>query len=310
MPTVSALCVFAPAVLVTVTVEDHPEGEQLHFHAGGQGTWVARMGNRLGARSSLCTALGGEPGDVARALLVREGIDVHAVTHDADTAAYVHDRRSGERAPLIETSPPPLGRHTLDELYSVTLGEALDTGVCVLTGAGAESDDVLPTLTYARLAHDLRATGVVVLADLHGAAAAAALEGGLDVLKVSDEELAQDGLVGPDADEQAVADAARKLQEAGTGAVVVSRAEAGTIAVVGDDVLRVVSPQLTAVDSRGAGDSMTAALAVGTSEGMATEEILRFASAAGSLNVTRHGLATGYRPAIDRLCRRVEVSHV
>jgi 1-phosphofructokinase len=88
----------------------------------------------------------------------------------------------------------------------------------------------------------------------------------------------------------------------------VSRAEAGTLAVVGDDVLRVVSPELTAVDSSGAGDSMTAALAVGTPEGMATEDVLRFASAAGSLNVTRHGLATGYRP-IDRLSRRVEVSH-
>jgi len=305
----SAICVFSPGVLVTVTVEDHPTGAQLHFHAGGQGTWIARMGHRLGARSSLCTALGGEAGDVARALLVREGIEVHVVRHDADTAAYVHDRRSGERDPLIETSPVPLGRHTLDELYSVTLGEALETGVCVLTGAGADAEDVLPPKTYTRLAHDLRATGVVVLADLHGEAASAALEGGLDVLKLSDEELEQDGLVGPDAGEPAIVDAARKLQDAGAGAVVVSRAEAGTIAVVGEDVLRVVSPELTAVDSSGAGDSMTAALATGTSEGMERDELLRFAAAAGSLNVTRHGLATGYRPTIDRLSERVEVSH-
>ncbi len=69
----SAICVFSPGVLVTVTVEDHPTGERLHFHAGGQGTWVARRGDRLGARSSLCTALGGEAVDVARALLARRG---------------------------------------------------------------------------------------------------------------------------------------------------------------------------------------------------------------------------------------------
>ena len=41
---------------------------------------------------------------------------------------------------------------------------------------------------------------------------------------------------------------------------------------------------------------------------MAIEQVLRFASAAGSLNVTRHGLATGYRPTIDRLSERIEVS--
>jgi 1-phosphofructokinase len=52
---------------------------------------------------------------------------------------------------------------------------------------------------------------------------------------------------------------------------------------------------------------MTAALAVGTSERMEPQELLAFASAAGSLNVTRHGLATGYRPTIDRLRERVQV---
>ena len=133
----------------------------------------------------------------ARRYLVREGIDVHVAPQDADTAAYVHDRRSGERAPLIETRPAPLGRHTLDELYSITLGEALETGVCVLTGAGGRRRELPPLHRVTRLAHEPAATGVVVLADLHGDAASAALEGGLDVLKLSDEELEQDGSSAP-----------------------------------------------------------------------------------------------------------------
>jgi 1-phosphofructokinase len=308
----SAVCVFAPGVLVTVTVEDHPTGEELHFHAGGQGTWVARMAHRLGARSILCTALGGEAGAVARALLDREGIEVRVVPHEADTPAYVHDRRSGERDPLIETDPTPLGRHTLDELYSVTLGEAIDSGVCVLTGAGAGpgADDALPPRTYERLAHDLRATGSAVLADLHGAPAAAALDGGLDLLKISSEEIEADGLVPESASEAQLVEAARGLQARGAVDVVVSRAAEGTLAVFGDDAYRAVSPRLAAVDTRGAGDSMTAALAVARSDAMAPEATLRFASAAGSLNVTRHGLATGFRPTIDRLAEKVEVSRV
>jgi 1-phosphofructokinase len=55
---------------------------------------------------------------------------------------------------------------------------------------------------------------------------------------------------------------------------------------------------------------MTAALAVGLSDSMPIETMLAFASAAGSLNVTRHGLATGYRPTIDRLSKKVKVSEV
>ncbi len=304
----SGVCVFAPGVLVTVTVEDHPTGDEVHFHAGGQGTWVARMVHRLGARSVLCTPLGGEAGAVALALLEREGIEVHAVPHDADTAAYVHDRRSGERDPVIEVDATALGRHTLDELYSVTLGDAIETGVCVLTGAGPE--EAVPPRTYERLAHDLRATGSVVVADLHGDPARAALAGGLDLLKISSEELAQDGLAEEGAEEAALIAAARRLQELGARRVVVSRAEAGTLALDDDRVLRVESPRLEAVDPSGAGDSMTAALAVGLADSMPIDAMLRFASAAGSLNVTRHGLATGYRPTIERLGTRIDVVEV
>jgi 1-phosphofructokinase len=52
----------------------------------------------------------------------------------------------------------------------------------------------VPDDVYRRLAADLRAAGKVVVADLAGSRLDAVLEGGIDVLKVSDEELAADGL--------------------------------------------------------------------------------------------------------------------
>ena len=60
-----SIVVFAPSPLLTITVEAAGTPRQeIHLHAGGQGFWVARMAALLGARVSLCCALGGESGAV------------------------------------------------------------------------------------------------------------------------------------------------------------------------------------------------------------------------------------------------------
>lgn len=101
--------VFAPSPVVTVTIEavggdDHPE---VHFHAGGQGIWIARMMHQLGATVTLCAALGGETGAVLRALIEREGLELRAVPSDSWNGAYVHDRREGPREVIAEMSAAP-----------------------------------------------------------------------------------------------------------------------------------------------------------------------------------------------------------
>ena len=300
------MCVFAPAPVLTITIElavgDH---EELHLHAGGQGFWVARLALVLGADVILCAPFGGETGDVLRHLVADSGLRVRAVEMPTPNASYVHDRRGGDREELWESGLDVLGRHQLDELYTVTIAEALAAGVCVLTGD--QEHEIVDSDTYRRLASDLDANGVRVVADLSGELLSSALEGGLQLVKVSDEELAASGFTNGESD-KAIRDGIEKLRAAGAEEVVVSRAGEGAIAYLDGRWLEARPPSLQVVDARGAGDSMTAALAVGLARGLEAEARLALATAAGALNVTRHGLGSGRLDAIVQLSHNVRLS--
>lgn len=304
------VCVFAPSILVTVTVEKGSEDfDELHFHLGGQGYWIARMIRELGERPVLVTPVGGEAGQVVRGLVRSTGIDFAPVTIEGPSPSYVHDRRQGDRLQVASARSPDLNRHEIDDLFAKTLQHGLGTGLCVLTGKRAE--DTLPTDFYRRLAIDLGAAGVSTVGDLHGEELACHLEGAsIDILKVSDEDLATDGLLPTaDADEEAVWEAVTDLQTRGARAVVISRGE-GALASFKGASMRASAPRFEVVDSSGAGDSMTAALAVSLVRGLNPEESLRLACAAGAANVIRHGLASSPAELIARLTPLVDVTRM
>ena len=302
-------CVFAPSPLVTVTIEkgvddEHPD--EIHLHAGGQGFWIARLVAELGVDVVLCGSFGGETGLVARTLIAEEGLAIEGISTAGSNGAYVHDRRSGERVVTANMPPAALGRHEVDELYGVTLVEALEAHVTVLAG-GVGGDLVVPADVYRRLAVDVRANGGQVVVDLSGPPLAAVLEGGVDVLKVSHEELCREGRA-RDGETESLLEAMRALVDGGADAVVVTRAEEPALALVDGKVITVTPPRLEAHDARGAGDSLTAGIAAAIARGEGVEAGLHLGAAAGALNVTRRGLATGRREEIERLARHVTVA--
>jgi 1-phosphofructokinase len=300
--------VLAPWPIFTVTVESGPEGaDDIYFHAGGQGFWVARMIANLGGRPILCGPIGGESGIVVRALVEAEGIDLHAIPIRGWNGGYVHDRRGGERNTVARRQSPRLDRHERDNLYDAILSVGIRTGVAVLTGV--ESDSVLGGSFYGRLALDLGDNGVSVVADVSDGALAA-LEGGVTFLKVSHEELIEMGRC-RDSSDAAVRESLDQLyQESGATNVIVSRADAPSLARAGDRLLRITAPRFRALDHRGAGDSMTAALAVAQARGLTIDESLRLAAAAGALNATRHGLGTGNLADIQDIAARVAIEEI
>lgn len=302
----SSALVLAPSPLVTVTLERGSEDAEIHLHAGGQGFWLARMLSVLEIEVVLCGSFGGETGVVARSLIADGGIRVRDVPATGSNGAYVHDRRDGERQLVGEMAPSTLTRHDLDDLYGAALVEGLDADVCVLGGPPAP--DVMPAETYERLATDLRDNGRLVVVDLSSELLDAALAGGVHVAKVSHEELLADGRA-PDDSETSLIQAIERMAE-GARHVVVTRAEKPALALLDGELVEVAGPRLEPRDHRGAGDSLTAGVAAGLARGDDIREALCLGSAAGSINVTRRGLASGTRDEIERLATHVEVRHL
>jgi 1-phosphofructokinase len=218
------------------------------------------MAARLGADVSLWAPLGGETGQVLQNLLAVDGITLVPVPVHRSNGAYVHDRRNGRRVEIAQTPSPELRRHELDDLYDATLTSGLEADVTLLTGP--RNEGVLPTSTYERLARDLRRNDRLVLADLSGDCLRAALRGGLDLLKVSDEELVQYGWVA-DRDLDQASAAARALHAEGAENVIISRGEQPALALLDGSLFEVKGPRFTPMDEHGAGDSMFAAVGVG-----------------------------------------------
>jgi 1-phosphofructokinase len=337
--------------MLTVTLEtgSDPAHPELHVHPGGQGLWVARMAYSLGADVVVCGPFGGETGTVLHHLAEVENLRVRPVTYIGGNGAYLHDRRGGQRQELAFMPPAKLDRHELDDLYGTVLVEALDADVCVITGAYPAP--LLPATFFGRLVGDLRAAGVRTVADLSGDAAREAVKAGVDVLKMSHEELIEAGFAADDSVESlreaargmlragngghqerggieaapaeaALVEAAPVVDDAlasgaiadeppvGVGAMMVSRAAESALLVTTTGVCEVIPPSVTTVDHRGAGDSMTAGIAVGVGRGMHLTEAVRLGAAAGALNVTRRGLGTGRREQIERFAEQVLVSEL
>lgn len=300
----SEVVVFAPSPILTVTVEENEDGPDIHIHSGGQGTWQARMLQRLGVQVTICAVLSGEGGRVLRHLFEDSGVRIVGVEREARVSAYLHDRRGGHRVKVVETSGSPISRHHLDELYGLTLREGLSADLVILSGPA--SDKTLPSDVYRRLAADLRASGRKVVVDLAGGRLTAALAGGVDVAKVSDEELVADARAEDKSAVHIIA-AMQKMRAEGADTVIVTRAHEPVLMLSHEGLHEVSTPRLQAADTSGAGDSLTAGVAAALAEGGTLEDAVGLGAAAGALNVTRHGLGTGDPAAIRKLSELVTI---
>lgn len=300
------VAVFGPHPLLSITVESRPGsgGDEIHLHAAGQGVWVARMAAELGAAPVLCGFIGGETGTALRPLLQRLPIELRLVETAASSGSYLHDRRSGERVPLALSASASPSRHEIDALFSSAVAAALDSSVLAL--CGPFPSEALPLEVYANLVADVRANGTPVIVDLSPPRLESALEGGPDLVKINDWELAR-YIEGPVDTPERMRAAAQLLLDAGAGAAIITRAGEPALVLRGKEAWELVPPRFERGSREGCGDSMMGALAACIAAGTGWEETLRIGAAAGAANFLRHGLGTASREVVEDLARKVEL---
>jgi 1-phosphofructokinase len=305
-PTVSArprVAIFAPHPLLTVTLEQEGPGrEQVHFHAGGQGVWVARMAACLGAEPVLCGFRGGESGELLSGLLGRLIDQLRLVSTVSASGCYVTDRRSGERQLLTRALSDPPSRHELDELFSITCAEAIADGWLVVTNP--MPGEALPLEIYRDLIADARASGCRTLVDLSTPRLDSALQGEPDLVKLNDWELAE-FVRGPVSEPSQLRAAAQRLCDQGARAVIVTRGELPGLVLAGERAWALTPPRLKRGFREGCGDAMMGALAATWAQGEDFERAVVVGAAAGAANFLRHGLGSASREVVEQLVESV-----
>ena len=293
------IVIFAPHPMLTVTLEqESPQREQVHFHPGGQGVWVARMAACMGAEPVLCGFLGGESGEVLGGLLARQIPQRQLVSTASASGCYVTDRRSGERQLLTCTLSDPPSRHELDELFSITCAEAITGGWLVITNP--MPGEALPLEIYGELVADARANGCRTLVDLSSPRLDSALRGKPDLVKLNDWELAE-FVRGPVSEPAQLRAAAQRLRDEGAGSVIVTRGERPALVLVGEQAWELTPPHLEHGFREGCGDAMMGALATTWARGESFERAVTIGAAAGAANYLRHGLGSASRDVVERL---------
>lgn len=287
---------------LTVVTDRHPvPGETVlgieHFSGGGgKGANQAVAAARLGASVAIVGRVGADPhGEELRAALKSEGVDISRVEIDSNS---------------------PTG------LALITVDSAAENTIVVSPGANwaLEADQV-------RRSTDLLSVARVVLCQLEipieSVLAAAQLAGGVfclnpapgrelpqellarvDVLIPNRNELAMiTGVATPDA--RSALTSARQIE--GPGAVVVTLGAEGALVVEGGQGCHIAAPEVTALDTTGAGDAFCGALAVALARGQGLVDAARRAVVAGALATMMPG-ARASMPTESSIARFVDIN--
>lgn len=250
---------------------------------GGKGANQAVAAARLGAEVNLVARIGADAfGDRAQARFQEEGIRTEYLVREEEAphgVALILVDQHGENA--IAVAPGANARLSPDDV------DAAEPTLAACDAVLLQLEVPLATVSRAvELAR--RHRRMVILNPAPYTAVPPGLLAGVDYLTPNETE-AEMLLGGGAAGLGGVAPTAQRLLELGVGCVVVTLGKEGVFVVRPGEQFHVPGRRVRAVDTTGAGDAFSGALAVSLAEGRPFREAVRFAICASALAVTRFG---------------------
>jgi ribokinase len=293
---------------VVAQVKDHPQpgqtifGSDLRFIPGGKGSNQAIAASRLRNGVQLIGKLGQDAfGDSLLAFLQGERLDLSHLTQTPDaptgTALIAVSEDSENTIIVISGSNSAVGPDDVDDV-SITQGDIV------------ASVFEIPQETILVLFKRAQAAGAKTV--LNPAPAVSFIPG---LLEVTDYVIVNETELAFFAGGMGITETATGIQKYAAGiragpeqVIIVTLGRKGAVGVRGDEVVVIPGHEVKAVDTTGAGDCFTGALAVALCEGVELERALHFANAAASLSVQKMGAATSMpdRELVDAITRQLK----
>ncbi|MFD9636856.1 ribokinase [Streptomyces violascens] len=265
-------------------------GSDLAVHPGGKGANQAVAAARLGARTALLAKVGDdEHGRLLLTSLRAAGVDTVGVLVDKTPTgvAVITVDPSGDNS--IVVSPGANARLTRDDIRTARTLFALAPVVSVQLE--------IPLETVTEVARSLAPGARLVLNPSPPAPLPPEVLVACDPLIVNEHEARF--MLGESA-EEGPQDWAQALLALGPRSVVVTLGADGALVASSDGCVHVPSPEVAPVDTTGAGDAFTAALAWRLGAGEDLTAAAAFAARVGAAAVTRRGAQESY-PTVGEL---------
>ena len=274
-----------------------------HLDLGGKGINVSRALRMLGLESEIVAALAGATGRALRNGLEASGFQGHYLWLEGETRMNLTLRdESRNLYTKINEPGPRFNPEQMSELKQLISKLAKPGDIWAFCGSlppGAPPD------LYAHLIRQVQAVGSRAFLDASGPALGAGVSARPFALKPNLEEaseLLQRSLTTVVAQQQAVGD----LRASGIALVALSRGRDGMLLAVGDVLMEVLPPSVTARSPIGAGDAALAGLIWATIEDCDPVEMARRAVACGTAAAMQEGTGLGTRAMIESLLPKVQ----
>ncbi len=265
---------------------------------GGKGLNVSKPAAICGAEVVATGFLGGHAGNYIEDALKPFGItgDFYHVEGESRSCINIWDEEKHVQTELLEPGFILTEKDFQGFLKKFT-GLVKDAEVVAMSGSVPRG---LDGTAYQRLIHIVKDAGKKAILDTSGRLLEMGIEALPTMIKPNIDEIRM--LTGKRCDDiHDIIDAARAVHEKGVEIVAVSLGEDGSIVVCGEGVFRASVPRVNAVNTVGCGDSMIAGFAVGLSEGLPMEEILKKASAISAAAAMREETGFFVKEDMERI---------